>query len=173
MASKKGNTRLAAVDKRALLRAVVDDLDAAIAVMVTAAKTAHEAATHAEMKPENDKDTRGLEAGYLAAGQSERAKELLQSKEALLSLTPRAFTDDDEVDVLALVTVVDADTDDESTLFVVPVPGGKKLPHAGRTITIVSPASPLGDAVVGRRVGDVVEVLLGPRRRELEIRAVR
>jgi len=173
MPSKKASKGAPGVDKRALLRAVVDDLDAAIAVMVKAAETAHEAATHAEMKPENDKDTRGLEAGYLAAGQSERARELVQSKDALLALTPRAFTDDDEVAPLALVTVKDTDTEEEITLFVVPVPGGKKLAHAGRTITIVSPASPLGDAVVGRRAGDVVEVLLGPRRRELEIVSVR
>ena len=37
---------------------------------------ATEGATHSEARPENDKDTRGLELSYLARGQAQRVAEL-------------------------------------------------------------------------------------------------
>src|SRR5688572_10642274 len=40
-----------------------------------AARATYEAATHEESKPENEYDTRGLEASYLAGAQAQRVQE--------------------------------------------------------------------------------------------------
>jgi transcription elongation GreA/GreB family factor len=137
--------------------------------MRQAAESARVAATHEENKPENDKDTRGLEAGYLAGAQAERALELNRTRDLLMSLAPRAFAPDERIAALALVEVEDTDSGERSTFFIVPVAGGKKITVEKTVVAIVSPASPFGDAVMGKRVGDVVEVPLGKKTKEFEI----
>src|SRR5258707_8534043 len=72
-----------AVDKRAIVVAIQEQLAAEIAVLTRAARDAHEAATHEEAKPENDKDTRSVEAAYLAGAQAERARDLERTASAL------------------------------------------------------------------------------------------
>lgn len=54
-----------------------------------------------------------------------------------------------------------------STLFLAPAGGGTYL--AGRTVQVVTPRSPLGQALLGKRTGDEVEVSLAGKTRTLEI----
>ena len=54
----------AAGDKAQLLAQLLAGIDDALQVMVAAALSARDAATHEENKAENDKDTRASEAGY-------------------------------------------------------------------------------------------------------------
>jgi transcription elongation GreA/GreB family factor len=155
------------VDKAALLAMLRADVEAALSAMEQAAATARDAAAHPEMQPENDKDTRALEAGYLASGQSARAAELRRSVNDLASLTPRTFGAEDRVDLTA---IVDVDDDGKrSRYFIAPAGGGKKLTLGASTFQVITPSSPIGDALVGKRVGDVVEAVLGGKQRELEI----
>ena len=58
--------------KRDLVRLLAADLE----TLERAQQAAIEGATHEEAKPENDKDTRALEASYLARGQAMRLEEL-------------------------------------------------------------------------------------------------
>ena len=58
--------------KPALLAALDEEIQAAL----DGARQAHETASHADNKPENQYDTLALEAAYLAHGQSERIREL-------------------------------------------------------------------------------------------------
>ena len=161
-----------AIDKRALLAQLRADEERALATMLEAATTARNAAAHEEMRPENDKDTRALEAGYLAAGQSARAAELRRSLAELAKLTPRAFAPDERVDVLALVDVKDTEDGKATRYFIAPAGGGKRLQVSGATLLVITPGSPLGDALIGKRVGDVVEVAIAGKARELEVVAV-
>ena len=100
------------LDKDAVYRAVRDEIAAELEGALRAQREAHEAATHEEARPENDKDTRGLEQSYLARGLAERAAELTKAKAAFASIGgPRA-----RVGVGALVVVEDEDgreVDDE------------------------------------------------------------
>src|SRR3954467_10272478 len=64
------------IDKKALLRDLESQAATALGVLRQAALAAHEAAVHAESKAEDQYDTRGLEASYLAGAQSKRALEL-------------------------------------------------------------------------------------------------
>ena len=144
----------------------------ALEVMLAAAKSAHAAATHPENKPENDKDTRGLELSYLAGAQAARANEI---RTALLELDAvaqrRGFAADERIGPFALVTV-DETKGGRLRLFLSPHGGGLKLTLHGGEVQVVTPQSPLGDALMGKRCGDIVEVLAGRRVRELEVVAV-
>jgi transcription elongation GreA/GreB family factor len=158
--------------KRAILEQLRDDEERALAAMEEAAEVARAAAAHEEMKPENDKDTRALEAGYLASGQSARAAELRRAVHQLGALTPRAFAKDEPADVLAFVDVVSTDDDKRTRYFIAPAGGGKKVPVGSAIVLVITPSSPLGDALIGKRAGSIVEVTLGGRLRELEVEAV-
>lgn len=67
------------MDKKKLLRLITEKLAADTEVAVRSAQTAHETATHEENVAENKYDTLGLEAAYLAAGQSRRVEEIRQA----------------------------------------------------------------------------------------------
>src|SRR3954451_22195157 len=64
------------MDKRRLVDTIQIHLAEELATLMQAAKAAHEAATHEESKAEDQHDTRGLEASYLAGAQAQRAAEL-------------------------------------------------------------------------------------------------
>src|SRR5439155_20022581 len=71
----------------------------------TAANTTRQGATHEEARPENDKDTRALEAPYLARGQAQRVVEVKQAAARLDRLTLRNFEAGAAIRLSALVTI--------------------------------------------------------------------
>jgi hypothetical protein len=150
------------LDKRAVLAALIVEVQRSLDVMVEAAKIAHAAATHEEMKPENDKDTRGLEAGYLARGQSQRAAEIERTLKTLRGYAVRPC---DVVQDGALVVTVDVATRARSTVFIAPAGGGVKLEVDGTPVQAVSLSSPLGEALEDKGEGDIAE--MGKRRIEI------
>jgi transcription elongation GreA/GreB family factor len=154
--------------KSALRAELVAQLEAALAAAAAAHAATVAGATHAEAKPENDKDTRALEQQYLARGQAQRVVELQDALTELANWSPRAFGEDDAIGLGALVTV---DEDGEARqLFVAPAGGGNQL--AGG-IQVVTPKSPLGALLLGKHAGDEVELRAGAKTRALEISHVR
>lgn len=150
-------------------RALHAELVARLASQLDAARHAHqsatEGATHEQARAENDKDTRGLEQSYLARGHSARVADLEVALAAVRALSLRSFTGDQAVALGALVLI-----DDEGrrlSCFVASHGGGEAL--AGGAVQVVTPRSPLGAALIGKQPGDVAEVQLAGRRRELEI----
>ena len=71
------------VDKKLLILQIIADLNAAIQTALAAADDARATATNKENVAENRYDTLGLEAAYLAHGQSERVMQLNATLEAL------------------------------------------------------------------------------------------
>lgn len=155
------------VDKRALIQELRATIAREAAVLAAAARDAREAATHEEAKPENDKDTRAIEAAYLAGAQADRARELERTANALEFLVLRDFKDDDVIGLAAIVELDHEGT--RSVYFVAPAGGGMKGSSNGVDVQVITPQSPMGQALVGRAVGDVIEV----RKREYEIVDVR
>jgi transcription elongation GreA/GreB family factor len=143
------------MDKAALRRELIASLEAALATARAAHAAAVEGSTHEEARPENDKDTRGLEQSYLARGQARRIAELEAAVAETTALALRPFTDATPVAMSALVTVEDNDL--EQRYFIAAHGGGALL--AGG-VQVVTPASPIGRALIGRRVGDEVELRL-------------
>jgi transcription elongation GreA/GreB family factor len=152
------------IDKAALKAELVAALSAALDAARAAHAAAVEGATNAEARPENDKDTRGLEQSYLARGQAQRVAELEAAVADTTVLVLRELT---AVAQTALVTV--EEDGDEVTYFLAPYGGGTVL--AGG-VQVVTPSSPLGAALLGKRVDDEIEVRLPGRVRTLLIVAV-
>jgi transcription elongation GreA/GreB family factor len=156
-----------AVDKRALKDELVKKLSATLAELEKAHRATLEGATHEEAKPEDDKDTRALEQSYLARGQAERVAQLRAAVAEVKGMPVRAVVAQGPVDLGALVTA----EEDEETLryFLAPQGGGTVL---GKGVQVVTPSSPLGRALLGKREGDECEVQVGGKRRELSITQV-
>jgi hypothetical protein len=155
--------------KAAAIAALCASLAADLHAVAAAAHAAHDAATHPEAKPENDKDTRALEAGYLAGAQSARAAELQRTLVELQQAPASAFA------LFALRETIGGRTVD-SLVLLSPWGGGQKLavgagPAAG-IVTVVTPKSPLGAALAGQPAGATVDVETGPRVRTLTVRGV-
>lgn len=125
--------------------------------MRKAAYDAAEAATHAEAKPENDKDTRALEASYLAAGQAERVRELELAAKLLAGVELKDIGEATPICASAVITL-ENDDGARNVFFMSPHGGGVKLELDGVSIQVVTPQSPLGKALLGRLLGDVIEL---------------
>jgi len=159
--------REVALDKTALQAELLAQLSAQLATAQAAYAAAIEGATHAEAKPENDKDTRGLEQSYLARGQAQRVAELEAAVSEITAMKLRAFTAHDPAAITAVVTVDEEGA--EHRFFLVPHGGGSVL--AGG-IQVVTPSSPLGRALLGKKIDDEIEVTLPGKTRSLVITAI-
>src|ERR1039457_536088 len=96
------------MNKAELIQLIIAKLSNNLNVLFTAAKTAHEAATHEETHPENEYDTFALETMYVAQGQANRAQEIRKSIEIYKQLKPMA--EEDTIHLTSLVTLEDADS---------------------------------------------------------------
>lgn len=151
--------------KQELVRLLQNDLEA----LQRAHHATREGATHEEAKPENDKDTRALEQSYLARGQALRVEELAAAVAAVQAMPDHPYPDEHPVAVGALVRI--AEGAQERLFFVAPEGGGASLAHG--TVQVVTPRSPLGRAMLGKRAGDDCAAVVGGRDRALEIVEVR
>ena len=144
-------------DKSAVLDAlrvrVAETLDA----LTASQKTAHSGAIHEETRQEDPKDTRAIEATYLARGLAERVETLRQVRASLACLDLADFGDDDPIGPTALVGLRDEE-DNESIYFLVAVGGGERLSVGGMAVQTITPQSPLGESIAGRSLGDEIEV---------------
>lgn len=149
--------------KPALRAELLAQLTAAAAAAVAAHQATVDGATHAEARSEGDKDTRATEQQYLARGQAQRVVELEAAVAEVARWNPRSFAAGDAIALGALVTI-DEDGDPKQ-LLLAPAGGGNTL--AGG-VQVVTPRSPLGQALLGKRAGDEVEL----RTRAFEITAI-
>ena len=144
------------MDKKALINALVEVLQEELRNLDRVARAAHEAATHEEAVAEDQYDTRGIEASYLAGAQKARAQELRAIIVRYKNLPVRSFDEDDEIGTTA---VVDLEADGlRRRYFLGPWAGGVRIPFDGDEILVITPASPMGQALLGRCVGEDVAV---------------
>jgi transcription elongation GreA/GreB family factor len=153
--------------KHQLIEQFLSELRREVDVAETAARTTREGATHEEARPENDKDTRAIEASYLAGAQAERARELKESLAALEGMSVREFQSDDPIALSAFVTV--SFQDSTMYYFIAPQAGGLTVQFNGQRVQITTPRAPLGRALIGKTEGDTVEVHTAGTVREYEI----
>lgn len=124
-----------------------------LAMNDTAARAAAEAQAEAK--------TGAQRALNLSAAHAQRSAASLEAVHALESFRPKPWPKGQPVGLGALVEV-EADDGAGKTLFLAPVCGGAELegPGGDGLFHVVTPTSPLGRAVMGKRVGAVVEVLV-------------
>ena len=157
--------------KRNLIESMMNRLKQELETLVSSARAAHEAATHEESKAEDSHDTRGLEASYLAAGQASRIESLNKDIYSLQQWVARNFEPNDAIEVGALVEL---ESDGKrSQCFLVSHGGGMTIPFEGGKVQVITPQSPMGQALLGRHQGDVIEVEAQKNVREYEVILVR
>ena len=144
-------------DKNQLHQAILAQLDADLQLLQRAAQTAYEAATDEENIAENKYDTLGLEASYLATGQARRVEELRQAHRAFEQLVLRPFDCASGIQLGALVSLSDA-LGSRQWLFLGPDGAGVRVGQDPWQVTVITPRSPLGQRLLGKQVGDEVEL---------------
>jgi transcription elongation GreA/GreB family factor len=141
--------------KKLLLReAILAQLRRELATQVNAAHLARDEAISEESRAENKYDTHSQEAAYLAEGQAKLAMEIEASVAYYSSLPLPEFGPGDAI---ALGAIVEVAAGTRRTWYLLgPRAGGMELQLDGRTILLLTPQSPLGRQLLGRRVGDAV-----------------
>lgn len=148
------------MDKSQLLQGIISELTELYDNAITAANIAHDTATHEENVAENKYDTLGLEAAYLAHGQSQRVAECAADLHAYRVLSLAQNTRSETIKLTSLVTITDENAS-TFTVFLGPAAGGIKVSMNGQDVVIVTPASPLGQALLGKHLDDEFDVKIG------------
>lgn len=151
---------LAGLDKAALLAEVSQRLHAQLDELVRAQRATQAGATHEDNRAEGDKDMRSTEASYVARGQAARVELLFEEVKQVESVVARSFGEQTPLAWGALCSL----ECDEAISHHLLLPGGAGLRVeavcAGNPLqlTVISTRSPLGQALLGARLGDSVSL---------------
>lgn len=158
------------MNKRALIRKIVARLSDELAVYFRAAQASRAEATHEQSRAENKYDTRGLEASYLARGQSRQAAEIQAAIAAFETLDTRKFEAGEPIDVGAFVELeLNAE---KTAYFIGPKAGGTEVLHDKREVVVITPQSPLGEQLLGRIQGEVLKLKLAGAQNQYRVTTV-
>lgn len=147
--------------KQALYRQLVNMMEDSLKSLHQSHQETTEGAFHEESRAENDKDTRGLEAGYLARGLAMRVAEQQEAVNMVRNMELRDFNASDAASLSAWVTLEDEEGQ-TADYFIAPAGAGTRLHYEGTDIRVVTPSAPLGKAMIGKYEGDDV-ALRGPK----------
>lgn len=154
--------------KSAVVAAVLTKLDEELIQLRLSAKAAQSAATDEENKPENEYDTRALEASYLADAQKQRV--------LMLERAIKALREGPELGKVSTVTsgaLVEAECDGQSRwFFLLHAAAGVVVEVAGKKVSVLGHESPAGQALLGKSAGDTVEIGGPGGKKEYEIVSV-
>ncbi len=163
-------------NKKQLIDVIISALTQELEQAINAANDAHAAAVDDQSVAETQYDTLAIEASYLAEGQSKRVREFQQAIEAYKSLgisldapldNPLMNSiDKDNFDPSAYIALgalvqLSADSKANHWFFIGPAAGGFRCQLAEKNITVITPQSPMGMALLGKQQDDDVEVMLG------------
>jgi transcription elongation GreA/GreB family factor len=147
------------LNKRAIIEKIIVRLTEELQVYFRAAKFSRAEATHESSKAESKYDTRGLEASYLARGQSKQAAELEAAIAEFEKLPVKIFGADEPIGLGALVEL---ETGGENLFyFIGPRAGGTEILHEKKEILVITPQSPLGEQLLGKKQSDQPQLILG------------
>jgi transcription elongation GreA/GreB family factor len=151
-------------DKAALKQQLLALLEGQLATARAAHTAATEGAIGDEARPENDKDTRGLEQSYLARGHAGRVAEL---ETGIVAVTAVSTAPSKRA---ALGAVVEVEEDGETRALYLAGAGGGLVLEGG--VTVVTPTSPMGRALLGKGEDDECELVAGGTQRMLVITSI-
>ena len=155
------------IEKQRLINLIIEKLKQELANAVNSANQAHLAATDDQSVAETQYDTLGIEASYLAHGQSERAAMIQQQITSYESLVCKSFKEEDEI---ALTAIVGLDNNKQKLYFIGPHAGGLQLKIDNKIVNVITPTSPLAEQLIGLSIYD--EIRLPNTNNLIEISAV-
>lgn len=139
--------------KKTLMASILEVLNANLDSLISTAHEAKSAATNSESKPENKYDTRGLEASYLAGAQAKRSQEVEKVIFNLKSLKLGEFPKNSVINLTAIVKL-QVSGDAIKYFFILPYAGGLKISWKSKEFQVITPDSPLGSLLKGKKIGD-------------------
>lgn len=146
-----------------LVSAIVDKLQLELSTAVTASQQAHDSATHTENIAANKYDTLAVEAAYLAHGQSMRIAELKQSIALYQHYKRPTFNARATIQLGALVAI-EGDQGQQRRFLIGPAAGGLSIDSEQGPVQVITPTAPLGQVLMGKRVGDEVDWQINQRK---------
>jgi transcription elongation GreA/GreB family factor len=158
------------MNKRSLIKKIVSRLTEELEIYFRAARASRTEATHEQSKAENKYDTRGLEASYLARGQSRQAAEIQGAIAAFEKLNARAFDDAEPVDIGAFVEL--ELNGEKAAYFIGPRAGGTEVIHDRREVLVITPESPLGQQLMGKKQGEILKLNLANAQNQCRVTKV-
>ena len=158
------------MNKRALIKKITAKLTNELGIYFRAAQFSRAEATHESSKAESKYDTRGLEASYLARGQSKQAAEIESAIAEFEKLNARPFADNETIDIGALVELENGG--ENFFYFIGPRAGGTEVVHDKKEILVITPQSPLGEQLLGKKQGDHLQLTLGGAKQTAKILSV-
>lgn len=159
------------MNKRDLLDKIIAHLACEVKALTGAALATHAEATNEENKAEDKYDTRGLEASYLAHGQSMAAEEAALALLQFEALAARDFAKNEPIQLGAFV-VLSEKQGSENCYFLGPRAGGTEVEIEGRSVVVITALSPMGRLLMGKSLGERVLLELDGKRRESRIAVV-
>ena len=158
------------LNKRTIIEKIIAVLTAELDSYTQSARAAFTAATDEQSKAEGKYDTRAIEASYLARGQSIQAREIMQALQQYETLPVRDFIATAPIDIGAVVEL--EGKSGRTFYFVGPRGGGTEVECEGRTVLVLTPQSPMGQQLVGRKCGERLQIKVGRSGESYEITAV-
>jgi transcription elongation GreA/GreB family factor len=157
-------------DKKSLVEKIVAQLADEVESYARSARATQAEATDEQSQPEHKYDTRGLEAAYLAHGQSRQAVETEEAIEMFRTLPLRDFGPGEAIDLGALVEL---EGDGRRTFyFIGPRAGGTEIEYDGSMVLVITPQSPLGRQLVGAKEGASLQIEIGGVRNDYRVLSV-
>jgi transcription elongation GreA/GreB family factor len=149
------------MDKQQLVEQLVSKLEASARAALAARDAVTAEARDGATPDEKREDARAAhQAGTLGKAQQRRAQQALGEIDALIRFKPGKLAATAGIVVGAIVEIENPETGEGRTFFLAPVGAGVALtgPGGDGLLSVVTPTSPIGRAVLGRKVGDVVDV---------------
>ncbi|MCK6552591.1 GreA/GreB family elongation factor [Myxococcota bacterium] len=165
-------------DRRFFIQQLELQYQERLAIARRAEEDAREAAKSLATESEKREDGRvALEYGSLATGQAGRAQRLREELDALAAFSKRDLPRFGRKTPIELGAIVDLATEsddgepEERTFILLPVGAGSELtgPSGDGFISVITPASPIGRGLLGRKAGDGIDVPIQGEWRSWEI----
>jgi transcription elongation GreA/GreB family factor len=145
-------------NKQGILDNVLKALEAELERQTQANAQSNAATTFSASNADKQRDTTGYESAFLAHGYAKHCIDLAHQLEELKAMEVEDFTGQ-EVDIGALVEV---EMDGKADWYLLLIGGGGiEVSADGKTVTVITPESPLGEALMGNIEAGFVELATG------------
>jgi len=144
------------MNKEDIIALIICKLEADIKVAEQAVAVARDTATHKDCLGSSKYETMGTEASYLAQGQGVR---LLELERALAYFKQLQLAPSDIIS-LSSIAVLEDEQGEQKYYLLAADAGGLTVSYDKQNITVITPQSPLGRALMGKQAGDDVELKL-------------
>jgi transcription elongation GreA/GreB family factor len=136
------------ISKSAIVKDIIRQLGEELETLAGASRKMHDDASDESNKAEDQYDTRGLETAYLASSQARQATATEEALAAYQSLKLAKFTAKTPIEMTARVEI--EFRGERLWYFLGPKGGGIEVGE----VMVITPESPIGQEIAGKKVGD-------------------